>query len=101
MIIVSNTSPINNLAAVEQLHLLKALYGSIIIPEAVYRELTGCGPTIAGCREVQTYDWIEMREVVNRSFLESLLGRVNEGEAEAIALAIELNADKIVIDENR
>jgi len=101
MIVVSNTSPINNLAAVEQLHLLKALYGSIIIPEAVYRELTGYGVTLPGCREVQTYDWIETREVFDLAFVESLKNILHEGEAEAIALAIELNADWVLIDENR
>jgi predicted nucleic acid-binding protein len=40
VIIVSDTSPINNLAAINQLHLLHQLYEAVIIPEAVYRELT-------------------------------------------------------------
>ncbi|MGB7442119.1 MAG: hypothetical protein WA919_13690 [Coleofasciculaceae cyanobacterium] len=40
MIIVSDTSPINNLAAINQLDLLRQLYGSVVIPEAIYRELT-------------------------------------------------------------
>jgi len=40
VIIVSDTSPINNLAAINQLELLRQLYGTVIIPEAVYRELT-------------------------------------------------------------
>ncbi len=101
MIVVSNTSPINNLAAVEQLYLLKALYGSIIIPEAVYRELTGYGTALPGCREVQTYDWIETREATDLALLKSLKNKLHEGEAEAIALAIELNADWVLIDENR
>ena len=39
MIVVSDTSPINNLAAINQLELLRQLYGTVIIPEAVYREL--------------------------------------------------------------
>jgi uncharacterized protein len=39
VIIVSDTSPINNLAAINYLHLLH-LYGTVLIPEAVYRELT-------------------------------------------------------------
>ena len=101
MIVVSNTSPINNLAAIEQLHLLKALYGSIIIPAAVYRELTGYGTALPGCREVQTYDWIERREAMELPLLKSLKKKLHEGEAEAIALAIELNADWVLIDENR
>ncbi len=40
MIIISNTSPITNLAAIGKLDLLNLLYGSITIPLAVYNELT-------------------------------------------------------------
>jgi len=36
MIVVSNTSPITNLAAVGQLQLLQQLYNNIIVPAAVY-----------------------------------------------------------------
>lgn len=39
MIIVSNTSPISNLANVGQLSLMSQLYGRILIPRAVYEEL--------------------------------------------------------------
>jgi predicted nucleic acid-binding protein len=39
VIVVSDTSPINNLAAINQLHLLQQLYEIVFIPEAVYREL--------------------------------------------------------------
>jgi predicted nucleic acid-binding protein len=43
MIVVSNTSPISNLAAIGQLELLQQLYGNIIIPPAVYQELINSG----------------------------------------------------------
>ena len=39
MIVVSDTSPILNLHAVDKLHLLRDLYGEIVIPPAVDREL--------------------------------------------------------------
>jgi uncharacterized protein len=39
MIVVSDTSAINNLAAIGQLGLLQQLYGNVIIPTAVYQEL--------------------------------------------------------------
>ncbi len=38
-IIVSDTSPISYLIKIDKLSLLEALYGEIIIPEAVYREI--------------------------------------------------------------
>ena len=38
MIVVSNTSPITNLAAIGQLDLLRQMYQQVIIPEAVFEE---------------------------------------------------------------
>ena len=46
MTVVSDTSPITNLAAVGQLDLLREIYGTIILPQAVYDELTGLGYTV-------------------------------------------------------
>jgi predicted nucleic acid-binding protein len=37
VIVISDTSPITNLAAVGYLNLLQKLYSKIIIPQAVYR----------------------------------------------------------------
>jgi uncharacterized protein len=54
VIVVSDTSPINKLAAIDRLHLLQQIYGIVIIPEAVYRELTDPGFHVAGAIEVQT-----------------------------------------------
>lgn len=63
MIIVSDTSPINNLAAINHLHLLNQLHGTVFIPNAVYRELTGPNFPVAGATEVQTFEWIQTRSV--------------------------------------
>ncbi len=97
MIVVSNTSPINNLAAIGQLSLLQQIYGQIVIPNAVYRELTNI--PVAGTVEVVTFEWIEKREATNSTLVKTLQLEIDEGEAEAIALAIELNADLLLIDE--
>ena len=85
MIIVSDTSPINNLAAINYLHLLH-LYGTVLIPEAVYRELTDPNFPVAGASEVQTFDWIQTRTVNDRTLVEALSNELDIGEAEAIAL---------------
>ncbi len=45
VIIVSNTSSIINLAAIGQLELLHHLYGTIVIPDAVYHEVAVSRPT--------------------------------------------------------
>lgn len=103
MIVISDTSAITNLAAIEHLHLLPQLYTQIIIPEAVYRELTQVNPPVAGSLEVQAATWIEVISVVNRHIVERLQQevRLDPGESEAIALAFELDADLLLIDERR
>lgn len=101
MIIVSDTSPINNLAAINHLHLLHQLYGTVLIPEAVYRELTDPNFPVAGATEVQTFDWIQTCAVSDGTLVEALSSELDIGEAEAIALAVEIQADQVLIDERR
>jgi predicted nucleic acid-binding protein len=101
VIIVSDTSPINNLAAIDQLHLLHELYGTVLIPEAVFQELTDLNFPVAGATEVQTYDWIQTRTVCDRTLVEALSNELDIGEAEAIALAVKTQADQVLIDERR
>lgn len=103
MIIISDTSIITNLAAIQHLHLLPQLYNQVIIPGAVYRELIDINPPVPGSIEVQAATWIEIRKVVNRNAVERLQQevRLDLGESEAIALALELSADLLLIDERR
>lgn len=54
MIIVSNTSPITSLSAIGYLNLFHDIYGTIIIPIAVYEEMTGLGYNVPGTIKVQT-----------------------------------------------
>ncbi len=101
MIVVSDTSAINNLASINQLDLLRQLYGEVIIPTAVYLELTETAFPVAGATEVQTYDWIYTSPVTNQLLLEVLQSELDRGEAEAIALAVEMSAEQLLLDERR
>jgi hypothetical protein len=103
VIVISDTSVITNLAAIEQLHLLSQLYNQVIIPEAVYRELTEIEPPVPGKIEVKNAPWVEIRQVVNRSIVQQIQeqARLDIGESEAISLALELKADLLLIDERR
>jgi len=101
VIVVSNTSPIVNLATVGRLDLLQQLYKKVAIPQAVYREITLVGAGQPGAMEVQTLEWIEFKEVADRSLVVALQAELDEGEAEAIALAIQLKADLLLLDERR
>jgi hypothetical protein len=54
MIVVSDTSPITNLAAVGLLDILHQLYDRVIIPQAVYDEMASFNYSVPGALEVQT-----------------------------------------------
>ncbi|MBC6434328.1 DUF3368 domain-containing protein [Nostoc sp. HG1] len=99
MVIVSNTSPISNLAKVGQLSLMQQIYGRILIPCAVHEELLDerAGETVITA--VQSATWLEIQSVQNRELVDELRTRVNVGEAEAIALAVEVEANRLLIDE--
>lgn len=99
MIVVSNTSPISNLAKVGQLNLIQQLYGAILIPRAVHEELLDerAGETVTTA--VQSATWLEIQSVQDQELVNELRSRVNVGEAEAIALAVEVEATRLIIDE--
>ncbi len=99
MIVVSNTSPIINLAAIGQLELLQHIYRTIMIPQAVYHEVAVKGREQPGAIEIQTYDWFEHYHVQDRGLFSHLEQYLDAGEAEAIALAVELKADLLLMDE--
>jgi len=101
MIIVSDTSPISNLAAIGQLHLLQKLYGTVMIPVAVYQEILNSGATDTATLAVKNLDWIQVKSISNLAWLKTFQSNLDPGEAEAIVLAMELNADRLIVDERR
>lgn len=101
MIVVSNTSPIINLAVVGQLDLLHQLYGKVIVPRAVHDEFVIVAKEQPIAIDIESFDWIETRKVTNQTAVASLQLELDEGEAEAIALALELNADLLLLDERK
>jgi predicted nucleic acid-binding protein len=98
MIIIADTSPINYLVLIGAIDILKELFGRIIIPQAVLGELqhektpTAVKAWIAACP-----DWLEVRQA-DLSFLTPQRG-LGDGEHEVIALAVELNADAVLMDD--
>lgn len=101
MIIVSDTSPIANLIVVGYAYLLPQLFGSVIIPEAVYQELLANGSNHPITQTVKAVDWIEIRSVTDQQQVEILEQdrNLDAGEANAIVLALELQANQLLIDE--
>jgi predicted nucleic acid-binding protein len=98
-LVVSNTTPLIALDACNQLDLLRSLYGSIIIPEEVERELSrGGGTALPTGLTAAHRAWIGVRSVSNPPSA-SLLARLDAGEAEVIILALEIGASLVLIDE--
>jgi predicted nucleic acid-binding protein len=99
MIVVSNTSPLNYLLLVELAYLLEPLFGHLLIPQAVADEPGALGaPDPVRAFFDAKPDWVEIRRVGEIS--EDLF-RLDPGEREAIALAIALGADLILLDERK
>jgi len=101
MIIVSDTSALGNLAIVNHLWLLQTIYGTVLIPDVVAREISNApSPAI---QAVLALDWIETRAIVNLSMANALQRDQNldPGESHAIVLALEQQADELLIDERR
>ncbi len=101
--VVSDASPIMNLAAVGRLDLLRQLGGEIRIPEAVRDEMVR-GWGLPGAKEVETEPWIVTERVVDRTQVALLSAELDEGEAEVVALALQLRAasqePRVVMDES-
>lgn len=93
MIVVSDTSPITALLTVEKSDLLVQLFGEVVIPPAVETELRRTHPTLPVWLRVQV-----LKDTVKADLYSN---RVDRGEAEAIALAEMLHADRLLIDERK
>ena len=98
MIIVSDTSPITNLIQVNHLFILEKLFHKLIIPETVYAEL--CEIKLQKTI-LDGQDWITVTTVTNQQLVTELENELDKGEAESIALALQLQADYLLMDEMR
>ncbi len=101
MPVVSNTSPISNLACIGRLELLRKQFGVILIPEAVGRELDALSNPLArtAVGAALSDKWIDVRKANWLPLVQLLSTNLHEGESEAIALAVELNAEWTLLDE--
>jgi uncharacterized protein len=95
--IVSNTTPLISLLIIDKLNLLNEIYGKISVPYAVFKELEQ-GKQKTYYQDISKINWIEIVDINNKEIEQSLFD-LDEGEAEAIILAKELNADLLILDE--
>lgn len=96
MVVISDTTTITNLIQVDLLYTLPQLYKKILIPGAVYDELARFEDHK---QFLDLSEWIEVVEVTDSDELKRLMSVLDRGEAEAIILSLELDADYLIIDE--
>ncbi len=98
---VSNTSPISNLAWIGRLNLLVDQFREVWIPKAVEMELqnvpdAAVRKAIDGARH---QGWLKSRAASDAALVSLLMVELHPGEAEAIALAFEMKASYLLVDE--
>ncbi len=95
--VISNTTPILSLLKIRQFHLLELMYGTVIIPTAVWEEIEA-GKEKNYYTDLTGLAWVDIQAVQNPSAVEYLTD-LDRGEAEVIVLAREIGADLVIIDE--
>ena len=101
MIVVSDTTPIISLLKIDQLDLLHKLFGSVMIPDAVYDELTSNPQYVNEANLIIASEYICKVSVAGSESVK-LLQRatgLDRGESEAIIYTDECHADLLLMDE--
>ena len=100
MKVISNASVLIGLSSIGMLFLLRERFPEgILVPEAVWREVVDEGAERSGAQEVSAANWIKVQKVKDKGMVRLLRVELDEGEAETIALAHEMNANLVLLDE--
>jgi len=98
MLVVADTSALLALAACDGLELLDPIFGEVRVPHAVFRECTEAGKPAAELLGAFLRDRVAAVDL--RAFVIAVAG-LGRGELEAMALYKHLNADRLLLDDNR
>ncbi len=99
MIVVADTAPLNYLIQIDQVQVLPKLYGRVVVPGAVIEELGHpSAPSSVRVWMAKPPEWLEIQKVRHLK-TDPALKALDEGEREAILLALELHAHLLLIDE--
>jgi len=98
MIVVADTSPLNYLLLIDEIDLLPALFGQVILPHAVFQELQHPKTSLRVRQWVADLPaWLEVR--TGASIANPALMGLDVGEREAIQLELELGISTVLIDD--
>lgn len=102
MIVVADAGPLIHLGAIGQLELIRRLSAEVLVPRAVFDEVVIAGAGRPGAAELQAATWISVVTPANLEVVAALLASgLHHGEAQAIAVAVERRADRLLIDERQ
>jgi uncharacterized protein len=101
MVVVSDTTAISSLFRINKLDLLQELFAEIILPHAVFEELAALEIHRYDISMIKNASWIKVQHANDRELIQTLSKTLDFGESEAIALALELSANLLIIDEKR
>jgi uncharacterized protein len=96
---VVNTSPLVFLGNLDRLGLLRQQRREVCIPRAVAEEVAEKPDVAAQAVQTACTTWLQVREVIDRTAVNLVKAALHKGEAEAIVLATELRAERLVIDD--
>jgi len=100
MIIISDTAPLNYLVLIREIEVIARLAGRVLIPQAVYDEMHAHKTPQPVKEWVDSQPvWLEVRRANTSLFTPQR--KIGKGETEAIALALELKADVLLIDDGK
>lgn len=101
MIVVSDTTPMISLLKIDRIDLLEKLFGEVLIPQAVFNELTTDERYRLEAEQIRHRQFITVRAVRNLKSVDILKRAtgLDQGESEAIILTDEMNADILLMDE--
>lgn len=97
--IVADSGPLIAMALIQHLDLLQDIYGTVLVPDAVWREVTEAAPGRPGAIELVRSSWL-IRTVLAHPPDTLLRAELGPGEAEAITLAAELGG-RLLLDERK
>ena len=98
MIVVADTSPINYLVLIDEINVLAKMYGTVVIPDLVRKELLHPStPATVTLWLRNAPAWLEVRTPTSSP--DAILSELDPGERDAIVLAIELRAAQLLIDD--
>ncbi len=100
MIVVANSSVLIALGSLGRLDLLRQRFPEGICgPAAVWKEVVETGGGRPGAEAVAAAKWIAVEMVKDESRVRGFAQSLDVGEAEALALAVEMSAAVILLDE--